>query len=98
VREGCHFLAVCVRVPYPTQGTGTSPAVSTTVILQAVQIMSTVVTSSQDQLSPRAVQATRNTIDGVAASGAIGVKVGLARVGCLFVCVSITVYICPCNQ
>ena len=65
----------CVRVPYSPQGTGTSPAVSTTVILQAVQIMSTVVTSSQDQLSPRAVQAARNTIDGVAASGPIGAKV-----------------------
>ena len=67
---------LCVRVLCPTQGTGTGPAVSTTVILQAVQIMSTVVTSSQDQLSPRAVQAARNTIDGVAASGPIGAKVG----------------------
>ena len=37
--------------------------------------MSTLVISSQDQLSPRAAQAARNTIDGVAASGAIGAKV-----------------------
>ena len=53
------------------QSTSPASAVSPAVVLQAVQLLSTVVTSSQDQLTPRATLAAQNTVDSVAASGVV---------------------------
>jgi hypothetical protein len=53
------------------QGGGPSGQVSQAVVLQAVQLLSTVITSSQDQLSVRAVQAAQSTVDGVASGGSV---------------------------
>jgi hypothetical protein len=53
--------------------------VSQAVVMQAVQMLSTVIGSSQDQLSSRAVQAAQSTVDGVASSGAVTPSVRYAH-------------------
>ena len=66
-----------------SQATTTGQALSAAVVTQAVQILSTVVLSSQDHLSDRTMVAARAVVDGVTASGAVDVPVRLDVQRCI---------------